>query len=120
MAAQWQTHLQRQLSGKLTTQQSATPEKRFRHRPYSRYYEKQYQLTATALVFKIITYNCSCYHQSTDSLNKAVNDMVNKGIKAKLGSVDAPIPHRTVFEYRQCGFPCSGANFWQYPTHDRY
>jgi len=83
--------LQRQLSGKLTTQQSATPsvlETLSSIQPVL----QQYQLTAKQLNFQNNHLQLQLLSSSADSLNKAVNDMVNKGIKAKLGSVDAAIP----------------------------
>lgn len=83
--------LQRQLSGKLTTQQSATPsvlETLSSIQPVL----QQYQLTAKQLNFQNNHLQLQLLSSSNDSLNKAVNDMVNKGIKAKLGSVDAAIP----------------------------
>lgn len=83
--------LRRQLSGKLTTQQSATPsvlETLSSIQPVL----QQYQLTAKQLNFQNNHLQLQLLSSSTDSLNKAVNDMVNKGIKAKLGSVNAAIP----------------------------
>jgi len=83
--------LQRQLSGKLTTQQSATPsvlETLSSIQPVL----QQYQLTAKQLNFQNNHLQLQLLSSSADSLNKAVNDMVNKGIKAKLGSVDAAMP----------------------------
>ncbi|MGD4317377.1 hypothetical protein QT621_23115, partial [Xanthomonas citri pv. citri] len=53
---------------------------------------QQYQLTAKQLNFQNNHLQLQLLSSSADSLNKAVNDMVNKGIKAKLGSVDAAIP----------------------------
>ena len=83
--------LRRQLSGKLTTQQSATPsvlETLSSIQPVL----QQYQLTAKQLNFQNNHLQLQLLSSSNDSLNKAVNDMVNKGIKAKLGSVDAAMP----------------------------
>lgn len=83
--------LQRQLSGRLTTQQSATPsvlETLSSIQPVL----QQYQLTAKQLNFQNNHLQLQLLSSSADSLNKAVNDMVNKGIKAKLGSVDAAMP----------------------------
>ena len=53
---------------------------------------QQYQLTAKQLNFQNNHLQLQLLSSSADSLNKAVNDMVNKGIKAKLGSVDAAMP----------------------------
>ncbi|ATQ85090.1 hypothetical protein KSH_04335 [Moraxella osloensis] len=83
--------LQRQLSGKLTTQQSATPNV-LQTLSSIQPILQQYQLTAKQLNFQNNHLQLQLLSSSTDSLNKAVNDMVNKGIKAKLGSVDAAIP----------------------------
>lgn len=83
--------LQRQLSGKLTTQQSATPSV-LQTLSSIQPVLQQYQLTAKQLNFQNNHLQLQLLSSSTDSLNKAVNDMVNKGIKAKLGSVDAAIP----------------------------
>ncbi len=83
--------LQRQLSGKLTTQQSATPNV-LQTLSSIQPVLQQYQLTARQLNFQNNHLQLQLLSSSTDSLNKAVNDMVNKGIKAKLGSVDAAIP----------------------------
>jgi len=83
--------LQRQLSGKLTTQQSATPNL-LQSLSSIQPVLQQYQLTAKQLNFQNNHLQLQLLSSSTDSLNKAVNDMVNKGIKAKLGSVDAAIP----------------------------
>ena len=83
--------LQRQLSGKLTTQQSATPNV-LQTLSSIQPVLQQYQLTAKQLRFQNNHLQLQLLSSSTDSLNKAVNDMVNKGIKAKLGSVDAAIP----------------------------
>lgn len=83
--------LQRQLSGKLTTQQSATPNL-LQTLSSIQPVLQQYQLTAKQLNFQNNHLQLQLLSSSPDSLNKAVNDMVNKGIKAKLGSVDAAIP----------------------------
>ena len=83
--------LQRQLSGKLTTQQSATPNV-LQTLSSIQPVLQQYQLTAKQLSFQNNHLQLQLLSSSTDSLNKAVNDMVIKGIKAKLGSVDAAIP----------------------------
>ena len=83
--------LRRQLSGKLTTQQSATPNV-LQTLSSIQPVLQQYQLTAKQLSFQNNHLQLQLLSSSTDSLNKAVNDMVNKGIKAKLGSVDAAIP----------------------------
>ena len=83
--------LQRQLSGKLTTQQSATPNL-LQTLSSIQPVLQQYQLTAKQLNFQNNHLQLQLLSSSTDSLNKAVNDMVNKGIKAKLGSVDAAMP----------------------------
>ena len=83
--------LQRQLSGKLTTQQSATPNV-LQTLSSIQPVLQQYQLTAKQLNFQNNHLQLQLLSSSNDSLNKAVNDMVNKGIKAKLGSVDAAIP----------------------------
>ena len=83
--------LQRQLSGKLTTQQSATPNL-LQILSSIQPVLQQYQLTAKQLNFQNNHLQLQLLSSSADSLNKAVNDMVNKGIKAKLGSVDAAIP----------------------------
>lgn len=83
--------LQRQLSGKLTTQQSATPNV-LQTLSSIQPVLQQYQLTANQLNFQNNRLQLQLLSSSADSLNKAVNDMVNKGIKAKLGSVDAAIP----------------------------
>ena len=83
--------LQRQLSGKLTTQQSATPNL-LQTLSSIQPVLQQYELTAKQLNFQNNHLQLQLLSSSTDSLNKAVNDMVNKGIKAKLGSVDAAIP----------------------------
>lgn len=83
--------LQRQLSGKLTTQQSATPNV-LQTLSSIQPVLQQYELTAKQLNFQNNHLQLQLLSSSTDSLNKAVNDMVNKGIKAKLGSVDAAIP----------------------------
>lgn len=83
--------LQRQLSGKLTTQQSATPSV-LQALSSIQPVLQQYQLTAKQLNFQNNHLQLQLLSSSADSLNKAVNDMVNKGIKAKLGSVDAAIP----------------------------
>ena len=83
--------LQRQLSGKLTTQQSATPNV-LQILSSIQPVLQQYQLTAKQLNFQNNHLQLQLLSSSADSLNKAVNDMVNKGIKAKLGSVDAAIP----------------------------
>lgn len=83
--------LQRQLSGKLTTQQSATPSV-LQTLSSIQPVLQQYQLTAKQLNFQNNHLQLQLLSSSNDSLNKAVNDMVNKGIKAKLGSVDAAIP----------------------------
>lgn len=83
--------LQRQLSGKLTTQQSATPNL-LQTLSSIQPVLQQYQLTAKQLNFQNNHLQLQLLSSSADSLNKAVNDMVNKGIKAKLGSVDAAIP----------------------------
>lgn len=83
--------LQRQLSGKLTTQQSATPNL-LQTLSSIQPVLQQYQLTAKQLKFQNNHLQLQLLSSSADSLNKAVNDMVNKGIKAKLGSVDAAIP----------------------------
>ena len=83
--------LQRQLSGKLTTQQSATPNL-LQTLSSIQPVLQQYQLTAKQLNFQNNHLQLQLLSSSTDSLNKAVNDMVNKGIKAKLGSVDATMP----------------------------
>lgn len=83
--------LQRQLSGKLTTQQSATPNV-LQTLSSIQPILQQYQLTAKQLNFQNNHLQLQLLSSSNDSLNKAVNDMVNKGIKAKLGSVDAAIP----------------------------
>lgn len=83
--------LQRQLSGKLTTQQSATPNV-LQTLSSIQPVLQQYQLTAKQLNFQNNHLQLQLLSSSADSLNKAVNDMVNKGIKAKLGSVDAAIP----------------------------
>lgn len=80
--------LQRQLSGKLTTQQSATPNV-LQTLSSIQPVLQQYQLTAKQLNFQNNHLQLQLLSSSADSLNKAVNDMVNKGIKAKLGSVDA-------------------------------
>lgn len=83
--------LQRQLSGKLTTQQSATPNL-LQTLSSIQPVLQQYQLTARQLNFQNNHLQLQLLSSSNDSLNKAVNDMVNKGIKAKLGSVDAAMP----------------------------
>lgn len=83
--------LQRQLSGKLTTQQSATPNV-LQTLSSIQPVLQQYQLTAKRLNFQNNHLQLQLLSSSADSLNKAVNDMVNKGIKAKLGSVDAAMP----------------------------
>ena len=83
--------LQRQLSGKLTTQQSATPNV-LQTLSSIQPVLQQYQLTAKQLNFQNNHLQLQLLSSSADSLNKAVNDMVNKGIKAKLGSVDAAMP----------------------------
>ena len=83
--------LQRQLSGKLTTQQSVTPNV-LQTLSSIQPVLQQYQLTAKQLNFQNNHLQLQLLSSSADSLNKAVNDMVNKGIKAKLGSVDAAIP----------------------------
>ena len=83
--------LQRQLSGKLTTQQSATPNV-LQTLSSIQPILQQYQLTAKQLNFQNNHLQLQLLSSSTESLNKAVNDMVNKGIKAKLGSVDAAMP----------------------------
>lgn len=83
--------LQRQLSGKLTTQQSATPNV-LQILSSIQPVLQQYQLTAKQLNFQNNHLQLQLLSSSNDSLNKAVNDMVNKGIKAKLGSVDAAMP----------------------------
>lgn len=83
--------LQRQLSGKLTTQQSATPNL-LQILSSIQPVLQQYQLTAKQLNFQNNHLQLQLLSSSADSLNKAVNDMVNKGIKAKLGSVDAAMP----------------------------
>lgn len=83
--------LQRQLSGKLTTQQSATPNV-LQTLSSIQPVLQQYQLTAKQLNFQNNRLQLQLLSSSNDSLNKAVNDMVNKGIKAKLGSVDAAMP----------------------------
>ena len=83
--------LQRQLSGKLTTQQSATPSV-LQTLSSIQPVLQQYQLTAKQLNFQNNHLQLQLLSSSDDSLNKAVNDMVNKGIKAKLGSVDAAMP----------------------------
>lgn len=83
--------LQRQLSGKLTTQQSATPNL-LQTLSSIQPVLQQYQLTAKQLNFQNNRLQLQLLSSSADSLNKAVNDMVNKGIKAKLGSVDAAMP----------------------------
>lgn len=83
--------LQRQLSGKLTTQQSATPNV-LQILSSIQPVLQQYQLTAKQLNFQNNHLQLQLLSSSNDSLNKAVNDMVNKGIKAKLGSVDATMP----------------------------
>lgn len=83
--------LQRQLSGKLTTQQSATPNL-LQTLSSIQPVLQQYQLTAKQLNFQNNHLQLQLLSSSADSLNKAVNDMVNKGIKAKLGSVDAAMP----------------------------
>ena len=83
--------LQRQLSGKLTTQQSATPNL-LQTLSSIQPVLQQYQLTAKQLNFQNNHLQLQLLSSSADSLNKAINDMVNKGIKAKLGSVDAAIP----------------------------
>lgn len=83
--------LQRQLSGKLTTQQSATPNV-LQTLSSIQPVLQQYQLIAKQLNFQNNHLQLQLLSSSADSLNKAVNDMVNKGIKAKLGSVDAAIP----------------------------
>nr|WP_312175216.1 type II secretion system protein GspL [Moraxella sp. CTOTU46934] len=83
--------LQRQLSGKLTTQQSATPNV-LQILSSIQPVLQQYQLTAKQLNFQNNHLQLQLLSSSADSLNKAVNDMVNKGIKAKLGSVDAAMP----------------------------
>lgn len=83
--------LQRQLSGKLTTQQSATPNL-IQTLSSIQPVLQQYQLTAKQLNFQNNHLQLQLLSSSADSLNKAVNDMVNKGIKAKLGSVDAAMP----------------------------
>ena len=83
--------LQLQLSGKLTTQQSATPNL-LQTLSSIQPVLQQYQLTAKQLNFQNNHLQLQLLSSSADSLNKAVNDMVNKGIKAKLGSVDAAMP----------------------------
>ena len=83
--------LQRQLSGKLTTQQSATPNV-LQTLSSIQPVLQHYQLTAKQLSFQNNHLQLQLLSSSADSLNKAVNDMANKGIKAKLGSVDAAIP----------------------------
>lgn len=83
--------LQRQLSGKLTTQQSATPNV-LQTLSSIQPVLQQYQLTAKQLNFQNNHLQLQLLSSSADSLSKAVNDMVNKGIKAKLGSVDAAMP----------------------------
>ena len=83
--------LQRQLSGKLTTQQSATPNV-LQTLSSIQPVLQQYELTAKQLNFQNNHLQLQLLSSSADSLNKAVNDMVNKGIKAKLGSVDSAMP----------------------------
>lgn len=83
--------LQRQLSGKLTTQQSATPSV-LQTLSSIQPVLQQYQLTAKQLNFQNNHLQLQLLSSSNDSLSKAVNEMVNKGIKAKLGSVDAAMP----------------------------
>ena len=83
--------LQRQLSGKLTTQQSVTPNV-LQTLSSIQPVLQQYQLTAKQLNFQNNHLQLQLLSSSADSLGKAVNEMVNKGIKAKLGSVDAAIP----------------------------
>ncbi|QQU05845.1 hypothetical protein I6I87_06895 [Moraxella osloensis] len=83
--------LQRQLSGKLTTQQSATPNL-LQTLSSIQPVLQQYQLTAKQLNFQNNHLQLQLLSSSAESLNKAVNDMVNKGIKAKLGSVNASMP----------------------------
>lgn len=83
--------LQRQLSGKLTTQQSATPNL-LQTLSSIQPILQQYQMTAKQLNFQNNHLQLQLLSSSADSLNKAVNDIVNKGIKAKLGSVDAAMP----------------------------
>lgn len=83
--------LQRQLSGKLTTQQSATPNV-LQTLSSIQPVLQQYQLTAKQLNFQNNHLQLQLLSSNADSLNKAVNEMVNKGIKAKLGSVDSAMP----------------------------
>ena len=101
--------LQRQLSGKLTTQQSATPNL-LQTLSSIQPVLQQYQLTAKQLNFQNNHLQLQLLSSSADSLNKAVNDMVNKGIKAKLGAVDAAMSSNTASTVYSAGAPTSAGS----------
>ena len=101
--------LQRQLSGKLTTQQSATPSV-LQTLSSIQPVLQQYQLTAKQLNFQNNHLQLQLLSSSADSLNKAVNDMVNKGIKAKLGAVDAAMSSNTASTVYSAGAPTSAGS----------
>jgi general secretion pathway protein L len=101
--------LQRQLSGKLTTQQSATPNL-LQTLSSIQPVLQQYQMTAKQLNFQNNHLQLQLLSSSADSLNKAVNDMVNKGIKAKLGAVDAAMSSNTASTVYSAGAPTSAGS----------
>ena len=101
--------LQRQLSGKLTTQQSATPNL-LQTLSSIQPVLQQYQMTAKQLNFQNNHLQLQLLSSSADSLNKAVNDMVNKGIKAKLGAVDAAMSSNTASAVSSAVAPTSAGS----------
>jgi len=67
-------------------------------------------MTAKQLNFQNNHLQLQLLSSSADSLNKAVNDMVNKGIKAKLGAVDAAMSSNTASTVYSAGAPTSAGS----------
>lgn len=83
-------NIQRQLAGKLTTQQQTTPSVLTTLSTIQPVLQ-QYQLTARQINFQNNRLQLQLVASSPDILNKAVADMTNKGVKAKLGAVDGSV-----------------------------
>lgn len=82
--------IERQLAGKLMTRQQSTPSVLTTLSTIQPVLQ-QYQLTARQINFQNNRLQLQLIASSAETLNKAVADMTNKGIKAKLGAVDGAI-----------------------------
>ena len=82
--------VERQLAGKLMTRQQSNPSVLTTLSTIQPVLQ-QYQLTARQINFQNNRLQLQLIASSAETLNKAVADMTNKGIKAKLGAVDGAI-----------------------------